>query len=402
MSYIMTGTELMKSGKRFSNAMWEYSWLLQRDGKQNEFADWDKVLDEVVERGYQCLRIDVFPHQIAAGKDGKIVDEFEHIPDFNFSWTRFEPVTYNPRKGLVEFMNKCKDRGIYVGLSTWLRHDTTHRELEVETAEDFARIWIETLDFLAENDLLDGIAWVDLCNEFPTTSWVPALKEKIIETPDGRTEPREVLLMETLTEESQKKYADFMKRAITPVREKYPQLLYTFSMSAVDALEKMDYSCCDLVDVHIWATFNPDWAQGSSFLDVYLNMLPGNTKFTDGVQASTLMRHIEQAVKNYPQYKERIRQYFEKELKVWSAFAKKNDAILITTESWSTVIYEDAFVNGALGEWEWVKDVAEMAINEALKDGWTSVCTSNFCEPQFEGMWSEVEWHKKMNELIQK
>ena len=172
MSYIMTGTELMKSGKRFSNAMWEYSWLLQRDGKQNEFADWDKVLDEVVERGYQCLRIDVFPHQIAAGKDGKIVDEFEHIPDFNFSWTRFEPVTYNPRKGLVEFMNKCKDRGIYVGLSTWLRHDTTHRELEVETAEDFARIWIETLDFLAENDLLDGIAWVGtyLLNKQKTTT----------------------------------------------------------------------------------------------------------------------------------------------------------------------------------------------------------------------------------------
>jgi Sugar-binding cellulase-like len=63
---LAAGYELLKSGKRFSNTMWEFSWLVQRSGKQAEYANWDKVLDEVVERGYDCLRIDAYPHSITA------------------------------------------------------------------------------------------------------------------------------------------------------------------------------------------------------------------------------------------------------------------------------------------------------------------------------------------------
>ena len=41
-------------------AMWDFSWLL-RHHPAGEFWDWSKVLDELVERGYNAVRIDVFP-----------------------------------------------------------------------------------------------------------------------------------------------------------------------------------------------------------------------------------------------------------------------------------------------------------------------------------------------------
>ena len=56
-------------------AMWDFSWLL-RHHPAGEFWDWSKVLDELVERGYNAMRIDVFPALVAAGPDGTVVEEF--------------------------------------------------------------------------------------------------------------------------------------------------------------------------------------------------------------------------------------------------------------------------------------------------------------------------------------
>ena len=31
---------------------------------------------------------------------------------------------------------------------------------------------------------------------------------------------------------------------------------------------------------------------------------------------------------------------------------------------------------------------------------WVGVATSNFCGPQFVGMWRDVEWHKRLTSII--
>lgn len=402
MGYQMTGTERMKSGKRVAAAMWEYSWLLQRDGRQAEFADWDKVLDEVVERGYDCLRIDAFPHQIARGKDGQLIEEFDHVPDNNYMWTRYEPVHYNPRKGLVEFMRKCRDRGIYVGLSSWYRHDTTHREMEQETAEDYARIWIETLDYLAENDLLDAICWVDLCNEVLSKAWMPGFKEKLFSSPymPDADDATLASMPFPLEPQSYTNFADFMNRAITPIREKYPQLLYTFSVYYGEQWKKMDWSCCDLIDLHIWSVFDMSWMVASGFYDMSKAFVAGNTNLLDNHLASKIVEHIEKSREYYMFFKPQIEEFLKKQLKEWSETAQKSDCLLITTEAWASVVYEDIFLKGALGEWDWCFEVDEFGVKTAIENGWTGICTSNFCEPQFEGMWHDIQWHKKMTDMI--
>ena len=51
--------------------MWEFSWLARRGGDEAEYADWGRVVDEAAARGYDGLRIDAFPHLVAAGADGR-------------------------------------------------------------------------------------------------------------------------------------------------------------------------------------------------------------------------------------------------------------------------------------------------------------------------------------------
>ena len=52
-----------------SVTMWEFSWLVRRQGAEAEYADWDKVLDELAERGYDTIRIDAFPHLVADDRE---------------------------------------------------------------------------------------------------------------------------------------------------------------------------------------------------------------------------------------------------------------------------------------------------------------------------------------------
>jgi hypothetical protein len=43
--------------------MWEFSWL-ERRWTGAGYEDWDRALSELVERGYDAVRIDAFPHLI--------------------------------------------------------------------------------------------------------------------------------------------------------------------------------------------------------------------------------------------------------------------------------------------------------------------------------------------------
>ena len=78
----------------------------------------------------------------------------------------------------------------------------------------------------------------------------------------------------------------------------------------------------------------------------------------------------------------------------WSASSGK---ALITTECWGVVDYKD----WPLLNWGWVRELCELGVNEAAKTGaWSAMATSNFCGPQFTGMWRDIDWHLKLTETI--
>jgi hypothetical protein len=386
----MTGAELLDSGKRFSVAMWEYSWLVQRSGRQREYEDWDKVLDELAERGYDCVRIDAFPHCIANGPDGKRTDEFTFLPiDKSFMWGNHDTATANPRKGLVDFMKKAKQRGLYIGLSSWFNDDTTHRKLMIQSPADYARIWIETLDVLAQEDLLDSVVWVDLCNEFPLDMWSPAPCRDIVSpmTPEEAMQPGREWPQESL-----RRLEEYLTQSIEPVRKRYPMLRYTFSFqnNLLPVIQKADVHAFDLAEMHIWANDDEKWAEKTDFAHVCEDY------------PYKLFEYEKKCMQLYPDCKDELYRALDEKTDLWSAWAKKNNLPMITTEAWTSVFYEDMTHNGFCGEWAWFQEVAEMGVRLAIQKGWRGICTSNFAEPHFEGMWYDKAWHQKMNELIKR
>ena len=54
--------------KPLAIAMWDFSWL-ERRWPGAGYEDWDRALDELVERGYDAVRIDAYPHLVASEPD---------------------------------------------------------------------------------------------------------------------------------------------------------------------------------------------------------------------------------------------------------------------------------------------------------------------------------------------
>jgi hypothetical protein len=52
-------------------------------------------------------------------------------------------------------------------------------------------------------------------------------------------------------------------------------------------------------------------------------------------------------------------------------------------------------------KWDWVKELCELGTITAASTGqWIAIATSNFCGPQFAGMWRDVEWHQRLTRII--
>ncbi len=376
--------------KRYAVTMWEFSWLVRRTGAEAEYADWDKVLDELAERGYNAIRIDAFPHLIAAGPDGKVIERFTMLPQpDSFMWGSHEAVEVEPRAALIEFINKAKARNIYIGLSCWYNDDTLHRRLMVNSPADYARIWGETLDLLNAEGLLDRILWVDICNEFPLSIWAPGPAKDIFGAMPEDWAQVTAILMDDWPDSARRNMERYFNDSINPLRAKYPQLRYTFSFTSIGQhnIPTLDVSAFGMAEPHIWVTDDVQWSQETLHVEAMSS--------AEGVR-----KHAAKMLEIYPARKPDAVAILNRQTDFWAGWAKANDLPLYTTEAWASVIYEDVPGIPGAKAWEWFKDICAEGVRMAVDKGWEGICTSNFCQPHFEGMWADVAWHKKMTRII--
>ena len=47
-----------------------------------------------------------------------------------------------------------------------------------------------------------------------------------------------------------------------------------------------------------------------------------------------------------------------------------------------------------------IKELCALGVTTAATGRWSAVATSNFCGPQFHGMWRDVEWHRGLTARI--
>ena len=354
----------------YAIAMWDFSWL-ERRSEGAGFGNWDKTLDEFVERGYDAVRIDAYPHLVAADPSA----EWTLEPVWNTQdWGWPDTITVQVQPALNEFIACCKKHNVKVGLSTWFRRDTTHQEMSIKTPEDHADIWIKTLSSIEEAGLLDNIIYVDLCNEWPGDTWAPFFKEQHPEVYWGNWE----------AECSQ----EWMKRSIARVREAYPDmpLLFSIDCQELGKFGNTDISYIDILEQHMWMSH-----QNSN----EFNSLVGyNFEKFSPVGYENLVANAKRVYLEKPEYwNSLLTDKIEEFAEVSRALSKP----VITTECWGLIDYKD--LEGL--EWDWIKDLCELGVTTAAATGrWTGIATSNFCAPQFHGMWDDVEWHQRMTSII--
>ena len=341
--------------------MWDFSWL-ERRWPGAGYEDWDLALDQLKARGYEAVRIDAYPHLVHA-EAGKT---WELLPCWSVQdWGAAARCRVRVQPELNQFIRKCGDRGIAVGLSTWFREDLDKHRMKIANPEALGQIWKTTLDSIAADGLLRNILYVDLCNEFPLDVWAPFTPKGLSRaTPEG---------------------ANWMAEPIALLRKHFPDLDYTFSFtSEYENWPKQDVSMLDLFENHVWM------AQWSDFYKI----VNYNYERFDIAGYDNLALKGESTYRANPAlYKAGL----AKGVKLLADWAKAAKKPLITTECWSVVDYKDA----PLLEWDWIKELCEEGIRQAASHGtWVAMGSSNFCGPQFHGMWRAVAWHHRMTELI--
>lgn len=341
--------------------MWDFSWL-ERRWPGAGYEDWDQILRELVDRGYDAVRVDAFPHLVSAAPD-RI---WELLPVWSVQdWGSPAKNRVRVQPALNGFIRACSRFNLKVALSTWFRQDAANTRMQIRTPQDLGRIWTRTLDTIAADGLLNRLLYVDLCNEFPLDIWAPFLPKDLT-----RSNPEGV---------------QWMRDSIRVVRESYPTLDYTFSLcSEWNSWKEQDVSMLDFLELHIWM------AQSSDFND----KIGYHYERFDLKGYENLVDHGRAMYEASPNF---WKSKLKERIQLSADWSRRASLPLITTECWGVVDYKD----WPLLPWGWVKDLCETGVRSAASTGrWVSIATSNFCGPQFAGMWRDVSWHRKLTNLI--
>ena len=380
-------------------AMWDSSWLRRRYAGGG-FDDFDRALTELVDRGYNAVRIDVFPHMIANAPDGTNSDRFLDPAGFAFSWYGFAQwgspwtVYIHPRRDLLAFLKCCEKHGVYVLLSTWLKPTAEPRNEWLEGPEDLVRIWNETLEFLRENNSLGQVIGVDISNEMPNGASNKQFNTKM----NSYTDPAEKTSF----------FRGYFSKALCALRSMWPDIPFAASHTVefFGINRDMEFPEYDFLDVHIWAEFS-NFMKGTRYASAIgcfgLNMMPKDPAPGHVYHGTRLMppdvdfeRVNDEILESWNKNRSMCVEHMESCAAFAAEKGKKYGIPVGCTEGWGTVTW----VEHPLLSWDMVKDAALVGAELGRKYGFKFNCQSNFCEPQFVSLWRDVEHHRQVTDII--
>jgi hypothetical protein len=366
--------------RRLTLAMWDQAFLL-RHLPGGSFEDFDRVLDEAIERGYNTLRLDplpqlldlVHPEQIIAFPD----PQTPYMP-----WCWDTAVEGPVGEWLIEFMEKLLKRRLHYTLSAWWFTGSSENNAFPQQAKapathlEAAGLWVTLLREWEKRFGFDGLVYVDLANEVPY--FLPGFMERFKqETGAGwgdqaRFTPRQVAFLKQELEEG-----------LGLLQSEFPELRFTASIHG--DLRWLDVPVpFDCLDVHFYADMDPRWGNRTHFRE-YMPRL-----FTDDAWHKEFSERCAQTAGAVaPMLRARQRGI----LSAFASWSANQGMPLTTSESWSTWYYIDS----PDLDWGWLLDWAEWSVEDAIEYrmwGWTP---HNYVQPQFKN-WQDVRWHRRLTE----
>jgi len=360
--------------------MWDFSWL-ERRWPGAGYENWDVALSQLKERGYNAVRIDAYPHLLAEGAEKEwTLKEVWSIQN----WGSPDIVKVKIQPYLNEFIATCQKYDIKVGLSSWFREDIDNIRMKITTPEKHAEIWLKTLDSVKKAGVLDNVMFVDFCNEWPGSLWAPFFEN----------DPPNLTWGYWHTQKSMQ----WMKTSVEILRREYPDMPinYSFDNFDVEKYSERDLSFFDFAEHHIWMVKG----NNNEFYREIRNRseAAGRPVDIDGLFSNQVYKNlVAEGEKLYYEKPDYWKSMLVDFVQRTALHAGKAGLPLVTTECWGIVDYKD----WPLLSWDWVKELCALGTKTAAATGnWMAIATSNFCGPQFVGMWRDIDWHLELTEII--
>lgn len=159
-------------GHPLTIAMWDYSWL-KCGHKGGSFHDLERCVAEAAQRGYNTLRVDVFPHWYL---DSHHVFEPQGLGRRVPTWGDVRQVggyTCNVRERVIELADLARRHGLMLALDTWMSFAILGGRGPIPAGEEeavcraWSETWVQALRAMREDGVLERAAWVAPLNEVP-------------------------------------------------------------------------------------------------------------------------------------------------------------------------------------------------------------------------------------------
>jgi hypothetical protein len=383
---------ISKIKKPLAIAMWDFSWIL-RHHRYGEFENWEKVVSELAERGYNAIRMDCMPQFVVSTKEGEIIKEFRSVKaDWKpCLWGNDYTMSFRPREALLEFLPLCQKYGIKVGLSSWFAPHNTGRTDIFNEKGGVVRAWTETLEFLKANDLLDNVIYVDLLNEYPNNHGFDWLKQELNKRSDidqFKLNNPEAHMPDL---KSSKKNAlqvafhnQFICETIEALKIRFPELEFFASYDSGVPIDDIDLTPHAALDYHVWFNHHGDLHEKIQTI-------------ADRDQSRKLKQLYADLYQYFNANRGSFIDWIDQRLSKVAAKAAAQHKVCGNTEGWGPIAWYD---HPEL-DWKWTRESAEICIDLVKKhNNYKFICTSNFTHPQFKGLWDDVAWHRKVTDRI--
>lgn len=369
--------------RRLTMAMWDMAYAL-RHQPGGSFANYDRVLDEAVARGFNTLRIDPMPQWLDLRRPERVLEWPDpHRPFMPWNWNT--AVKGPVATWVIDFIQKLHKRAsLYYTLSAWwIMPGNPHRPpcpapLRKPTdMVDGAEMWATMLTDWKQRFGFDRLLYVDIANETPY--FFPGFQERIKSTTGKGFGDLPAFSAEQIAF-----MAEEINKALALLRREFPELRFTTSIHG--DLRWLDVPLeLDCLDVHFYADADPRWTERTRFDEFSSEGL--------FVNDSWFKEFSERCTKTSKAMAPMLRARQRFKMKEFADWAARRGSPLTTSEAWSTWFYID---NPQL-DWSWLLDWSAWTVEDAIDYNFWGWTPHNYVQPQFKN-WSDVKWLRSLNE----
>ncbi len=379
--------------------MWDFSWL-QCGHEGGAFADLEKRVAEAAERGYNTLRVDVFPNLYPEKESYFGPANFERRVRTWGDVTVPGGYRVNVRSKVKELADLCRKYGLFLGLDTWQSGGIVPDKFipkggEEGAARRIAAAWTNVLPVMRDDGVLERAVWVAPLNEVPLFL---GRKLECVQVSDPEVRHEGMTQWRSDLPELDAVFKDINRWLGEPVKEAIEGDGIPLSYSALGA---ENYAArlpefYDVADVH----FMPDILQTPEDTADLERAGAGASKFSLHPKLDTYDLSVYSSAwdrtcrKNYPRMLQLCRNYAENAVsRLTLPSGKKLQAVL--TEAYGPCNFPDV----PEVDWSMYNQYNSDAARIFSCYDFSGLTISNHAEPIF-SMWNEKELQLRTNQFI--